>query len=582
MADTKQDVLEMLEELATLTTLDEGDVQSFKVRAYESASRGVESYPGDIGKLSVAELQKLDGIGKSTAAKIRELIDGGRVAKLEELRAKFPASVVGLMKVPGVGPKAVLKLRAELGVQSVDDLKKAIAEQKLRGLKGFGAKTEEKLAQTLARMDANGASRTPISVALPLAERIVASLRDVAGVTFAGYCGSLRRFSETIGDIDVLCVAADPKPVMDALVAMSFVDRVIVRGDSKTSVVSRRGTQIDLRVVAAHQLGAALLYFTGSKAHNIKLRMRAIARGWTLNEYALAEADGGKVIASETEEAIYAALGLSFIPPVVREDSGEIELAEKGMLPREFGPILGDFHVHTTVSGDGRSPIEDVIAAARARGYRVLAITDHAEGTVSGVGRDALIEQRARIQELQRQLPDLTLLHGAELNIGAEGQLDYDAEFRAQFDFCLASVHDHFDLTREQQTRRVVTAMRDPSVKMIGHLSARMIGGRPGIDLDIDAIFAAAEETNTALEINGGLPRLDVSVDVLRRARDRKVNFVFTSDAHHASELERIRFAALNAQRALLSPERVINTRDEARLLSWARKKEIEAVCHGP
>lgn len=577
MADTKHDVLEMLEELSILTTLDEGDVQSFKVRAYESASRAIESHVGDIDKLTVTELQKLDGIGKSTAGKIRELLETGKVAKLVELREKFPASVVGLMKIPGIGPKAVLKLRAELGINSVDDLRKAISEQKLRGLKGFGAKTEEKLLQTLTRMDANGAGRTPISVALPLAERMVATLSAMPGVTFAGFCGSLRRFSETIGDIDLLVVAADAKPIMDAVVAMTFVDQVLVKGDTKTSVITRRGIQIDVRVVTAAQLGAALLYFTGSKAHNIKLRMRAIARGWTLNEYALAEAEGGKVIASETEEAIYAALGLPFIPPVLREDAGEIELAEKGMLPAPFGTILGDFHVHTNVSGDGRSPIEDVIAAARQRGYRVLAITDHAEGTISGVAREALIEQREKIRGLQAQLTDLTILHGAELNIGSEGQLDYDAEFRAQFDFCLASVHDHFDLSREQQTRRVIAAMRDPSVKMIGHLSARMIGGRPGIELDIDAIFDAAEETGTALEINGGLPRLDVSVDVLRRARDRKVKFVFTSDAHHSTELDRVRFATLNAQRAMLPPDRVINTWDEGRLLDWARNKNSRA-----
>ncbi len=572
MADPKHDVLEMLEELATLTTLDEGDVQSFKVRAYETAARGIEAHVGDIAHLTAAQLQKIDGIGKSTATKIRELLDTGRVPKLVELREKFPASVVELMKIQGVGPKAVLKLRAELGVQSIDDLRKAIAEQKVRTLKGFSAKTEEKLGQTLARMGEN-IGRAPISVALPLAERILGTLRDLPGVTFAAYCGSLRRFSETIGDIDICVVAADAAPVMDAVVALSMVDRVLVKGATKTSVVTRRGIQIDVRVVRADQVGAAMLYFTGSKAHNIKLRQRAIARGWTLNEYALAEAEGGKVIASETEEAIYQALGLPFIPPVLREDSGEIELAEKGALPSPIGPVLGDFHVHTTVSGDGRSPLEDMVEGARARGYRVLAITDHAEGTLSGVGRDALLEQRARIAALQAELTDLTLLHGAELNIGSDGQLDYDPEFRALFDFCLASVHDHFDLSREQQTKRIVTAMRDPSVKMIGHLSARMIGGRPGIDLDVDAILAAAEETGCALEVNGGLPRLDVSVDVMRRARDRKVKFVLTSDAHHQTELERVRYAALNAERAMIGPDRIINTWSKERLLQWARHK---------
>jgi DNA polymerase (family 10) len=575
VADRKADVLEMLEELALLTTLDEGDVQSFKVRAYESAKRGVEAYVGDLEKLSAKDLEKLDGIGKSTAAKIRELCETNKVQKLEELRAKFPSSVVGLMKIPGVGPKAILKLRAELNVQSVDDLKKAIAEQKLRGLKGFGTKTEEKLAQTLARMDQEGAgTRTPISVALPLAERILAQLAVIPGVSHVSYCGSLRRFSETIGDLDLLVVAEHPVAVMDAVVAMTFVDHVLVKGDTKTSVVTRRGIQIDVRVVKREELGAAMLYFTGSKAHNIKLRMRAIARGWTLNEYALAEAEGGKVIASETEEAIYAALGLPFIPPVLREDQGEIEAAERGTLPKPIEAILGDFHVHTSLSGDGRSDIADVVAAARARGYRVLALTDHAEGTVSGVGRQPLLDQRERVRALQAELGDsMLLLHGVELNIGATGDLDYDAEFRAQFDFCLASVHDHFDLPREKQTARVIAAMRDPSVKMIGHLSARMIGGRPGIELDIDAILAAAEETGVALEVNGGLPRLDVSVDVMRRARDRKVTLVLTSDAHHATELERVRYASLNAQRAWIEPSQIVNTWEPERLVTWARDK---------
>jgi DNA polymerase (family 10) len=335
-------------------------------------------------------------------------------------------------------------------------------------------------------------------------------------------------------------------------------------------VVTRRGIQVDLRVVEKHQLGAALLYFTGSKGHNIKLRMRALARGLTLNEYGLSEMEGGKLVASETEAEIYAALGLPFIPPVLREDAGEIEAAENGRLPRPIEGVFGDFHVHTTVSGDGRSPLEDVIAAARERGYRALAITEHAENTLSGVGREALLEQRAKFRALSAELGDsLRLLHGVELNIGPEGELDYDLEFRQSFDWCLASVHSHFELDRARQTERVIRAMRDPSVRMIGHLSARMIGHRAGIDLDLDAVFDAAEKTGTALEINGALPRLDMSVEALRRVRSRDVPLVLTSDAHHASELERIRFAALNAERASIEPERVVNTWPRERLLEW-------------
>jgi DNA polymerase (family 10) len=575
MADTKQDVLDMLHELAELTMLEEGDPQSFRVRAYESAAQSIAAAASDLGKLTVAELKRIEGIGKSTAEKIRELLETGKVAKLEALRAQHPPAVVALLRIQGLGPKALKRLRSDLGVESIDDLRGVLASHQLRTLKGFGPKSEENLAKALERHEKQGAvGRTPISVALPLATRIVARLAEVPGVTFASTCGSLRRFSETIGDVDILVASADPEPVMEAVVSLTAVDRVLGRGTSKTSVVTRRGTQIDVRVVAPAQLGAALLYFTGSKGHNIKLRQRALARDWTLNEYALSEIDGGKVIARETEEEIYRALGLPFIPPVLREDAGEIEAAESGTLPRSIGPLRGDFHLHTTVSGDGRSTLEEMVAAARARGYRVLAVTDHAEGTLSGVGREAMLAQRDRVRALDAELGgEMRVLHGVELNIGPEGQLDYDLEFRRAFDWCLASVHDRFELDRAAQTRRIVTAMQDPAVRMIGHPSARMIGGRPPIELDYDAIFEAAEQTGTALEVNGGLPRLDLSVEALRRARGRNLTFLLTSDAHHADELERVRYATLNAERAWLDPDRVANAWDGDRLLSWLAAK---------
>jgi len=579
MADTKQDILDMLRELAELTILDEGDPQSFRVRAYENAAHAIAAQASDLGRMNPKDLQKIENVGKSTADKIRELIETGKVQKLELLRQKHPASVVALMRLPGVGPKAVARLRSELGVQSIDDLRAALAAHKLRTLRGFGEKSEEKLARALERMAESGAiDRTPISVALPLANKLVARLRDVAGVTDAVACGSLRRFSETIGDVDIVVVSDNPGPVMDAVVAMPVVDHVLVRGDAKTSVVTQRGIQIDVRVVTAKQVGAALLYFTGSKAHNIKLRQRALARGWTLNEYALSEIEGGRVVASETEEQIYQALELPWIPPVLREDAGEIEAAEAGTLPRPLPAVIGDFHVHTDLSGDGRSSLDDVIASAKARGFRVLAITDHAENTLSGVGREPLLEQRARLRALQAQLGDsLTLLHGIELNIGPRGELDYDLEFRRGFDWCLASVHDHFEQSREAQTARITAAMADPTVRMIGHLSTRMIGARPGIEVDLDAIVAAAEATGTALEVNGALPRLDLSVDSLHRTRQRDVTLMLTSDAHHADELARVNFAAQNASRAWSDPARVANTWPVDQLRAWLKQKQPRA-----
>jgi DNA polymerase (family 10) len=574
MPDTKQDVLDMLRDLTELTLLEEADPQSFRVRAYENATQAIAEQASDLGRLSLKDLQKIHGVGKSTAEKVRELLETGRVTKLEALRQKYPRSLVALLRLQGVGPKAVRRLQAELGVLSLDDLRRAITEQKLRALKGFGEKSEGKLRQAIERLEQQGAlTRTPISVALPHAQRIASELAALPGVTHASYCGSLRRFSETVGDIDIVVVSTNPGSVMEAVVSLPMVDQVLGRGETKTSIVTQRGVQVDVRVVQAHQLGAALLYFTGSKSHNVKLRQRALTRGWTLNEYALSELEGGKVIASETEHDIYRALGLEFIPPELREDWGELDAAENGTLPQPMGPLSGDFHVHTSLSGDGRSSLEEMVSAARARGYGVLALTDHAEGTLSGVSREALLEQREQVRALQRELGDsLRLLHGVELNIGPEGELDYDAEFRKSFDWCVASVHSHFELGREAQTRRVLRAIADPSVRMIGHLTARMIGGRPPIDLDLPAVLEAARDTQTALEINGALPRLDPALDALKQGASLCVTFLLTSDAHHTQELALSDFAARHAQRARLPRELVANTWTTERLRAWTER----------
>ncbi|MEZ4444791.1 MAG: DNA polymerase/3'-5' exonuclease PolX [Polyangiaceae bacterium] len=582
MADHKADVVDALRELAELTALEEGSPQSFRVRAYENAMRAVQAMAEDPGSLTVAQLTKKDGIGKSTAQKIQELVTTGRIDKLEALRQAWPRAVVELSHIPGVGPKAVKKLRSELGIESVADLRAALDAQKIRTLAGFGAKSEEKIKKAIERLGLDGKQhRAPIAKALPLASRLLDEVRELPGVVAARYCGSLRRFRETIGDLDIVVAADDAAPIMEWLKGLNMVEQVIVSGDTKTSVLTRKGLQVDLRVVAPHQYGAASLYFTGSKAHNIKLRQRAIARGMQLNEYALERVDGGEVVASETEEAIYRALDLPFIPAVLREDDGEIEAAERGELPTplEVEALFGDLHVHTDLSGDGRSPLSTMVEAARARGYRFLAITEHAEALpMQGVGREALLEQRDAIRALQREIGDgLTLLHGIELNIDAEGGLDYDHEFRMQFDWCLASVHTHFDLSRERQTQRILAAMKDPSVNMIGHLTARSIGKRPGIELDIDAVLDAAEETGTGLEINAGLPRLDVSTEVLRRARGRDITFVMVSDAHHESELDRMRWGVKHASRGWLDPERLANTWSRERFLAWTQQRRSRA-----
>jgi len=578
VSDLKADIVEALKELAELTMLDEGSPQAFRVRAYENAQRAVQALGEDITAMSEAQLTKLDGIGKSTAKKIRQFIDTGAIDKLEKLRAAYPRSVVEMSHIPGVGPKAVKKLRAELGIESIADLKKAIDEEQIRGLEGFGKKSEEKIGKAIERLGLGGKERRhPIAKALPIALRLVGELERMEGVDRARYCGSLRRFRETIGDLDIVVASDDSGPIMQWLIDQPMVSEVIVHGETKTSVLTHKGLQIDLRVVQPAQFGAACLYFTGSKAHNIKLRQRAMDRGWLLNEYALEEAETGKVVASETEEAIYEALGLPWIPEALREDDGEIEAAERGELPRAIAidELHGDLHVHTDLSGDGRSPLEDVVEAAKARGYRFLAITEHAEDIpLQGVKRDDLLAQREKIQALQKELgDDLTLLHGVELNIGPDGGLDYDHDFRMLFDWCLASVHTHFDLSEKEQTARVLKAMRDPSVNMIGHLTARSIGKRPGIELDVDAILKAAEETRTGLEINSGLPRLDLPTSILRGARGRDVVFVMTSDAHHVSELDRMQWGVKQALRGWVEPDKVANVWSRDRFLAWTEQR---------
>jgi DNA polymerase (family 10) len=436
---------------------------------------------------------------------------------------------------------------------------------------------EEKILHAIARMGLTGKDkRVPIAEALPVARELVAELEKLPEVERALYCGSLRRFRETIADIDIVVASKEPSSVMEKLVKMPRVSEVIGSGETKTSVLTATGLQVDVRIVEPHQFGAACQYFTGSKTHNIKLRQIALERGWLLNEYGLSVAETGEVLASDTEEAIYQALGLAFIPPPMREDRGEIEIAAEGRLlsPVRLDDLRGDLHVHTSLSGDGRSPLEDVVAAATARGYSYLAITDHGENLAfNGVSREKFLEQRKQIEALRPRYPKLTLLQGVELNIGAEGSLDYDETFRRGFDWCVAGVHSHFDLGPAEQTRRVAAAMEDPTVDAIAHLTGRRIGRRPGIDLDIDAILQKAVRTGCAIEVNAALGRLDASSEVLYRGRELDVTFVISTDAHHTRELARMEWGVLQATRGWVDPSRIANTWPKKRFFEWLRRR---------
>lgn len=576
---TNAEVASHLAELARLTTLAEGSSNAFRVRSYETAVRSVEEADRPVAAMTLAELQAMRGIGGSTAAKIRELVDTGRIARLEELRAEFPPEFVEITRIPGVGPKTAVMLRDELNVRSVADLRAALDAEALRGLPGMGAKTEANIRTALERLGATGKDRrTPILDASRMAGDIVAALSTVAGVQRVEPMGSLRRFRETIGDIDVIAVSTgDPATVMDRFVALPVVREVIGYGARKSAIVSAAGMQIDLRVMDPSQYGAAALYFTGSKAHNIRLRQMAIERGWTLNEYGLTVEETGEVVAAATEEDVYAALGLPWIPPELREDTGEIEAALSGGLPDLVGSehLKGDLHVHTNLSGDGRETLETMLAAAAAaRGYAYVAITDHGEDlAINGATREQLLAQRRRIATLQKRHPGMTVLQGAELNIGPDGDIDYDPEFLAGLDFGVASVHGQFTLSPERQTARVIAAMENPAVNVIGHLTGRRIGTRPGIDLDVDAVLAAAERTGCALEINGHLDRLDAPADILRRARGRDIVFAISSDAHDTRELANIETGVRNARRGWVERSQVVNTWSAKRFTAWVGRK---------
>lgn len=584
MAHTNAEVARLLGELATLTELEEGSPQAFRVRAYQNAQRAVEQLSRDVADMSASQLAEVKGIGKSTAAKIREYVDTGSIRKLEDLRAKHPPGALELLRIPGVGAKTVTLLRSALDVHDLEGLRAALDDGRIAELPGMGDKTADNLRRAIDRLGLSSKDqRVALYVAMPLAERIVAALADVEGVAEAAYAGSLRRFKDSIGDLDILVACDDPDPVMSAFRDLREVRDVIGSGHTKTSVTTHDGVQVDLRVVPPDSFGAALLYFTGSKAHNIRLRQRALKQGWTLNEYALAvlpedeDADTGasadlEVVAQRTEEEIYSALGLPWIPAELREDSGEIEAAEAGELPDlpTVADLKGDLHDHTDWSGDGRDTLEDLVEAAVARGHAYLAITDHAENLrINGVSKTGMKQQRRLVRQLEDTRGDIRLLHGSELNIGVDGSLDYDPDFLATFDWLVASVHSHFNRPAKEQTERLLAAIRHPSVTAIGHLTGRMQGKRPGIEFDVDAVLDACAETGTALEINSNLKRLDAPVEVIREGVARGVTFVISTDAHSVAELDNHRHGIAQARRAGLPRDRIANTWDLDRFLAW-------------
>jgi DNA polymerase (family X) len=563
-----EEVAGLLREYAELTQITGGD--PFRVRNYEKAARSVRGWADDLGPLDAKGLQAIPGVGASIAAKIAEYLQTGSIGALDELRAKIPPGVLELTRVPGLGPKRALQLNHDLGVTSVDELTAAIKAGRLEGLAGFGARSEERILAGI-EVYRQGRERVTLDVARHAATTMVAALSAVPGCQRCAYAGSLRRWRETIGDVDILAAAQDSKPLMAAFTAQPEVASVIASGPTKTSIRTSAGLQADLRVVPLDTWGAALQYFTGSAAHNVAVRQIAVRKKLKLSEYGLFDAETGDLIVSRTEEEVYARLGLAWVPPAMREDRGEVEAAARGELPTlvRDDDLKGDLHTHTNLT-DGVATLEDMVAAAQRRGYAYYAITDHAPDLVMHRMTDEkMLAQRDRVRALQTRMD---LLHGTELNIAPDGSVDWPADFLAGFDLCVASVHSHFDQPRAEMTRRFVAACENPYVNVIGHPTTRRMGRRPPVDVDFGELFRACARTGTALEVNASPQRLDLPSDHIRAARDAGVKFAIDSDAHSVADLDNMPYGVGTAQRGWLTPDDVINTWPLERLRVFLRK----------
>ena len=573
MAWLNEEVAGLLREYAELTQITGGDV--FRARNYEKAARSVRGWGEDISRLDAKGLRAIPGVGASIAAKIAEYLATGHIAALDELRAKIPSGVLELTRVPGLGPKRALQLNHDLGVSSVDELAAAVQAGRLEGLAGFGARSEERIASGI-EVYRQGRERVLLDVALHTATTMVAAMSAVPGCQRCAYAGSLRRWRETVGDVDILAAADDSAPLMAAFTALPEVAAVIASGPTKTSIRTSAGLQVDLRVVQLDAWGAALQYFTGSQAHNVAVRQIAIRQKLKLSEYGLFDNETGDLIVSRTEEEVYARLGLAWIPPAMREDHGEVQAAARGEIPRlvREKDLKGDLHTHTNLT-DGVASLEDMVAAAVRRGYEYYAITDHAPNLVfQRMTDEKMLAQRDQVRALDAPLD---LLHGTELNIAPDGSVDWDeASFGGQglagFDLCVASVHSHFDQPRAEMTRRFVTACENPRVNIIGHPTTRRIGRRPPVDVDFGELFRACARTGTALEINASPQRLDLPSDHIRAARDAGVVFAIDSDAHSVADQGNMPYGVGTAQRGWLIDDDVINTWPLDRLRAFLRK----------
>jgi DNA polymerase (family 10) len=548
-----------------------------RIMAYRRAAENVAALGRPIEEVwQAGELEDIPGIGKTLASKIDEWLDTGRLEAYEKLQAQVPAGVVEMLQVPDVGPKKAALFWEELGITTVKALEQAARDGRLRELPGMGAKSEQKVLAGIEALKRRS-GRTLLGVAWPLAHAMLTELREVEGVVQAAPAGSLRRMRETVGDLDLLVASEDPEPVMACFRELPQVAEVLLSGSTKTSIRTREGFQVDLRVLEPTRWGTALQYFTGSQAHNISLRALALDKGLSLSEYALKRQDGTEILCA-TEEEVYAALGLPFIPPELREDRGELEAALAGRLPKlvEMGDLKGDLQFHTTWS-DGHQSLLEMAQAAKAYGLKYALVTDHSHslGVAKGMTVDDLHRQRAEVDEVNRKMGGaFRVLAGVEVEVRADGSLDFADEVLAELDLVVAAVHTGLRQDREQVTARMLSAIRNPHVDVIAHPTGRFIDEREGADLDMDAVFRAAAKTGTALEVNAYPKRLDLRDAHVRRAVDLGAKLAISSDTHDVQGFRWLPFGVATARRGWARDEDVINTWDVEDLLAWGQRRK--------
>jgi DNA polymerase (family 10) len=552
-------VARTLSDIADLLEL-KGD-NPFKIRAYRNAADMVGHAAEQVSGLDEAGLRAWNGIGKDLAGRIREIALTGDCAIRQELLTEFPETLLEVLRLQGVGPKTVAVLYKELRIKSLADLAEAAKAGRIRSLKGMGSKKEQLILQAIEERQRH-AGRHLLSRATEAAEAVAAYLKALAPQSEVITVGSVRRGAETSGDLDILAWSADPS-LTDAFVQHPNVERVLGHGGGKASVLMRGGFQADLRVVTPDQRGAAMQYFTGSKAHNIALRDKALERGWKLNEYGLFDSDD-RPIAGATEEEIYKALGMAYVPPELRENRGEIEAALEHALPRliEASDLKGDVHMHTTES-DGREPLENMVAAAKARGLEFIAITDHTQSLAmtNGLDETRTLANAEKVRNYSKGLKGFTVLAGAEVDILSDGRLDLADDCLAALDIVIASLHSQLQQDEEETTRRLIRAIEHPSVDILGHPTARMLLRREGARFKLEKVIDAAVANGVALEINSQPHRLDLCDSHARLARDRGARLAINSDAHEIDALGYTRWGILTARRAWLTKDDVINTR---------------------